>query len=551
MNKIEQFKNLYNGASLFLIGSGPSFNREQRKQLAECDIITMGLNNSPKNYRPDLWCAMDPPSWFLPSILLDPKIIKLIPNGYARHAIGSKTIGELPSFVSFPWNNEFNENVYLSQETVNYGCAAGNGGGRSVLLAALKVAFLLGFRRIYLLGIDFKMVEGEKNYHFDQDTSKHAVESNNETFKKLSNRFMKLLPSFSDNDFEVYNCNPDSALRVFPFIDLADAIRKARKDIPDPTTESTVGRYEKGWQKSSMKSKATRKKNRCSLSDLKPIEVKKAIVMTGISRSGNHAVLDWICSQHTGNVEYRNNLIAHYSNRYIHNPSDTAIPKRWYSLPNCERAGNEATNVDTFIYSYENQNAKSFDVFPAVHSGQTIKALLIRDPFNLMASQKAQVDRGNKFWFYKTCTDDGVVNPSKLHKFYTMWMSHYELSKNKDIVTILYNKWATSLEYRNLIAEKIGVDSRCDLSMNDVPSNGGGSSFDGCLLDGSATKMNVMERWKTCSDYRWYRDFFRVNTDLVEASNELFGELEVDLSFKGDSESTIPSCFIDKDLNKL
>lgn len=68
-------------------------------------------------------------------------------------------------------------------------------------IAAINIAYLKGYREIYLLGYDMQ----GSNYH-DNEEVKFA--RNN----KLAYKFARFL----ETDAKIYNCNPDSWLEVFP-----------------------------------------------------------------------------------------------------------------------------------------------------------------------------------------------------------------------------------------------------------------------------------------------------------------------------------------------
>ncbi len=114
-----------------------------------------------------------------------------------------------------------------------------------MLLPAHKILFLLGFRRIYLLGCDLDMSPTSK-YHFDQDRAKGAIKGNNETYKKMNQWFKELRPRFEEQNFNVFNCNPASKLTAFDHISYKEAIDEARShmDFIDCATERTKGLYD-------------------------------------------------------------------------------------------------------------------------------------------------------------------------------------------------------------------------------------------------------------------------------------------------------------------
>ena len=72
----------YRGASAFLICNGPSFVKHDLSKLQLPGIMTFGINNGPKTFRPNFWTCVDDPVRFLKSIWLDPKIMKFVPQAH-------------------------------------------------------------------------------------------------------------------------------------------------------------------------------------------------------------------------------------------------------------------------------------------------------------------------------------------------------------------------------------------------------------------------------------------------------------------------------------
>ena len=70
---------MYRGWPCFLIGGGPSLATLDLNQLNRPGVLTFGMNNSSKVFRPDLWTSVDDPSRFLYSVWLDPRIKKFVP----------------------------------------------------------------------------------------------------------------------------------------------------------------------------------------------------------------------------------------------------------------------------------------------------------------------------------------------------------------------------------------------------------------------------------------------------------------------------------------
>lgn len=260
---------LYRGVPAFLIASGPSFAKVDKSKLNLPGILTFGINNSPKSFRPDLWCCVDNPQNFMKSIWLDPRITKFTPICHAGKRIfdnetwqeSRMKVGDCPNVIYYSRNEKFNHLQYLFEDTINWGCggkiegSCGHRGCRSVLLAAIRILFLIGVRYIFLLGTDFKMEYGQPNYHFEQGRSRSSVKNNNNTYAALNDRFAALQPIFLENGLKVYNTVEDSGLKAFPFAKLDDAIDMAQKLLPDTTTERTKGMYERQAEMKKQKNK--------------------------------------------------------------------------------------------------------------------------------------------------------------------------------------------------------------------------------------------------------------------------------------------------------
>lgn len=258
------------GSSAFLILGGPSFGsllkqevvfNNQRIKVTDAlnlpGFITMSVNNSPKSYRTNLWTSVDDPTHFIKSIWLDPKIKKYVPFDHAEKNIFDNEkwemmetkVGDCPNIAFYRRNEFFNPDHFLTENTFNWGNHSDNGGGRSVMLVAIRMLYYLGIRRVFLLGCDFNMDEKTK-YHFDQDRSKGSISGNNSSYLKLIDRFAQLKPIFDERGFEVYNCNPLSNLKVFPMITFQEAVNIATELMPkDILNERTEGLYDRKKEK--------------------------------------------------------------------------------------------------------------------------------------------------------------------------------------------------------------------------------------------------------------------------------------------------------------
>jgi hypothetical protein len=233
----------YARRSVFLICSGPSLNAMDLSHLNQRGIVTFGLNNSWAVHRPNLWTCVDPPEKFCDRGWKDPGIIKLVPEHQrARRLRVKRDDGtfrpsqfrpeDMPSTFFYPASTAFDARRFWSQPSVCWGNnaevpdAQGIKGGRSVMLAALRLIHYLGFRVVFLLGADFNMrTDADANYAFAQERTKQAVEHNNRLYRALDQRLNTLRRHV--RDFYVFNCTPGSALTAFQPYDYAKAIAYA------------------------------------------------------------------------------------------------------------------------------------------------------------------------------------------------------------------------------------------------------------------------------------------------------------------------------------
>lgn len=281
---------MYRGAAAFLILGGPSLLELNLDVLRQPGVLTMGVNNSAKTFRPNLWTCVDNPQSFIMSVWLDPTITKFVPFAHAEKKLFDNNswqmtdmvVGQCPNVFYYRRNEHFQSEQFLLEDTINWGnhsnlCSCGYWrpdhkeekkknpnfrkvmvcpecgqkafGSRSVFLPAIRLLYFLGVRTIFLLGCDFKMDLGKSNYHFDQDRSKGSVKGNNNCYRMLIQRFAELKPEFEKMGLCVFNCNPNSKLDVFPKVSFADAVRVATSLMPDVENERTNGLYDREKEK--------------------------------------------------------------------------------------------------------------------------------------------------------------------------------------------------------------------------------------------------------------------------------------------------------------
>lgn len=244
-------ENLFKGGSCFFIGGGPSLLENlpaTQALLASRGVLTAAVNNiAARHIRPNIWISVDNPSSFSDVIFKDPAIMKFVAEeNYNKNFLdthngkkeASKTkVSQCPNTFYFPRNKDFDAQKFLTEPTVNWGNhtdivdSEGNKGGRSVMLAAIKILYYLGFRRIYLLGCDFNMTE-QQPYAFEQKKHAGGCKTNNQMYEIMDSRFKVLRPILEKNKCIIKNCTPNSKLTAFDHISLQQAVTEATNHIP-------------------------------------------------------------------------------------------------------------------------------------------------------------------------------------------------------------------------------------------------------------------------------------------------------------------------------
>jgi hypothetical protein len=239
------------------------------------------------------------------------------------------------------------------------------------------------------------------------------------------------------------------------------------------------------------------------------------IRIVGMSRSGNHAIIEWVLSQTRGRTCFLNcaepGTNPFRSSRPLSESEGCYRASYPEFQPEREAAG-DLTRKDWLVHSYEDV------VLPELagaglersvgSSSRRLDLLILRDPFNLFASRLAS----------------GVgVAPRATPR---VWCGHARefLGETRYLsgirLMVSYNRWAMSPTYRRELAERLGLyfDDRAAAA---VSSCAGGSSFDGTLHDGRAHGMAVLDRWRLLKGDPVYRAM--LTPEVLDLARRIFG----------------------------
>jgi hypothetical protein len=256
----------HHGGACFLVSNGPSLLKMDLEKLKKPGVMIISLNNGAstllqKGITPNFWTCVDQPSRFVRQIWMNPAIQKFIPTATFNKELWdneewapmTKTIGvkypkDCPNVVGYKRNEKFAAHRFFTEASFNWGCHKKWGGCRTVLLPAIRIPYMLGFRRLYLLGVDLNMSD-EAKYHFKEGRTAGSIRNNNNTYSRIIKEYGPGMKKEADKlGYSIYNCNPDSALTCFDHVSFDEAIERETRLMGPLNPISTEGMYVE-WSK--------------------------------------------------------------------------------------------------------------------------------------------------------------------------------------------------------------------------------------------------------------------------------------------------------------
>lgn len=206
--KVRKYKNLYAGRRCFIIGNGPSLKTEDLEKLK--NDITFGCHGifyifDKTDWRPTFYCAQDSKI-----INKDYKTIKKrcnrIKQFYAFADIYYYPFISLKSICLNLIRKPYDKDPPAFSEDLEIGTVE----GFTVTYMMIQLAAYMGFKEIYLLGIDHHYEGGEKD-HF----SKEDICINPPLLDKSTLAYVAARRYCEKNDIRIYNSTRGGYLEVF------------------------------------------------------------------------------------------------------------------------------------------------------------------------------------------------------------------------------------------------------------------------------------------------------------------------------------------------
>jgi hypothetical protein len=228
--KLAKFKNIHKGEDCFIIGNGPSLNKMDLTQLN--DYYTFGLN---KIYM--IFKRM--PFNISYHVAINSLIIK-----QSKNEISKLNCPSFLSYISAKNNNIKSKNVHLLGDIKPIDLfykdlTEGIRQGSTVTFVAMQLAYFMGFKRVFLIGVDHnfqqsgnphdtqKMVTDDVN-HFDPNYFKghnwHLADLEGSEMSYLTANYY-----FNKDKRKIYDATLNGKLNIFEKTSFDEALGMAKK----------------------------------------------------------------------------------------------------------------------------------------------------------------------------------------------------------------------------------------------------------------------------------------------------------------------------------
>ncbi len=246
-----------------------------------------------------------------------------------------------------------------------------------------------------------------------------------------------------------------------------------------------------------------------------------------LKRSGHHAIIQWIYGNLDGEFLFLNHclpgrnpfrrefILAWKEKRFV-----TNIP----GLDVDQECSGKHHVKDCLIYNLENRELQQVATveFQKYHdqwlgrSLHRLDLLVLRDPFNNVASQLALHFKSGRYSL------DLLRASVQIWKSYAReYLGHTSYLQNKLVIN--YNRWFADRDYKLSLAERLGLNG-IEKGVDDCARWGVGSSFDQLRMDGRASRMKVLERWRHFENNELFRELLS-DPEIRVLSEQIFGEL--------------------------
>lgn len=220
--KLEKFKNKHRGERCFIVATGPSLTMKDLEVLRKNNEICISVNGILKafdstEWRPDYYVVSDP---FCTYTWKDEIINMNVEYKFVADYAWNYGDLDISNMFKFHLLREGNNKPGFSQDFARYSCH----GNTVVYDGALQLAAYMGFKEIYLLGVDCNLYKETK--HFIEGYACNKFDDDDQIF--VLNAYRVAEKYSRDNNFRIYNATRGGELEIFERVDFDGLFDKER-----------------------------------------------------------------------------------------------------------------------------------------------------------------------------------------------------------------------------------------------------------------------------------------------------------------------------------
>ena len=209
------------------VGGGPSLNKMDTSKLTGPGKTVVGVNNTYPQVRPDIWVGMDDPNCYDQRVFHEgfPKIMR---GGYQTRDCQGKQIQEFPNTMFANVGKPKTKYEILGRIGPD---ATDFVWHNNVFATTLNMMMHMGFKEIYLAGVDLDNSEGD--YAHGKELTKSLKDWNQHLYTSLREYLSWLSKAAAIEGIMFYSISPDSLINdIVPYVSLDDLNESL--ELPEP-----------------------------------------------------------------------------------------------------------------------------------------------------------------------------------------------------------------------------------------------------------------------------------------------------------------------------
>lgn len=220
-SRIEKFKNIYKGKRCFIIATGPSLKIEDLSRLKEKKEVCISMNRIYLSFNKTQWR----PDYY---VISDPNCIKQYENEIKEVSMGTKFVSGTDLSNSF-WESGIGEDIYKFHEHLKFDRIKFSEDfsrkaywGATVTYICIQLAVYMGFKKIYLLGVDHDYSNSGKQ-HFIDNYMSTPLKVN---YYFLDKAYLAAKEYAEEHGIEIYNATRGGKLEIYKRADIDELLNE-------------------------------------------------------------------------------------------------------------------------------------------------------------------------------------------------------------------------------------------------------------------------------------------------------------------------------------